>query len=84
MIGCWRFKETPTQNVVVTVGDNETTSLLLDSLLGGFTKASESWISETTLRLDAESVHFTDGNLASSMNMFINKVDTYLRRAGYT
>ena len=39
---------TPTQNGVVTVGNNETTLLWPDSLLGEFTKASESRISETT------------------------------------
>ena len=37
---------TPTQNGVVTVGDNETTSLKPESLLDEFTKASESRISE--------------------------------------
>ena len=42
----------PTQNGVVTVGNNETTHLLPNSLLGGFTKPSESRISETTLTSD--------------------------------
>ena len=43
LIGCWRLTGTPTQNGVVTVDNNETTPL---SPLGGFTKPSESWISE--------------------------------------
>ena len=37
------------------MGNNETTPLRPDSLLGGFTKMSESWISETT---DVEAPHF--------------------------
>ena len=49
LIGCWRFTGTPTQNGVVTAGNNETTPLRPDSLLGGFTKPSESRISETTI-----------------------------------
>ena len=40
----WRFMGTPTQNGVVTVGNNETTLLGPDSLLGEFTKAIESRI----------------------------------------
>ena len=48
LIGCWRFTGTTTENGVVTVDNNETTPLLLDSFLGGFTKPSESQISETT------------------------------------
>ena len=47
--GCWRFTGTPKQNGLVTVGNNESTHLLPDSLLGGFTKTSEGWISETSL-----------------------------------
>ena len=43
------YTGTPTQNGVVTVGNNETTPLRPDSLLGEFTKASESRISETTV-----------------------------------
>ena len=35
-IGCWRFAGTSTQNCVVTVGDNETTPLRPDTLLGEF------------------------------------------------
>ncbi|KAI0213429.1 hypothetical protein LSAT2_001545 [Lamellibrachia satsuma] len=50
LIGCWRYTGTPTQNGVDTVGNNETTPLRPDSLLGEFKKASESRISETTLR----------------------------------
>ena len=38
---------TATHNGVVTVGNNETTPLLPDFLLGGFTKPSESRVSET-------------------------------------
>ena len=49
LIGCWRVTGTPTQNGVVTVDHNETTPLRPDSLLGEFTKASESRISETRL-----------------------------------
>ena len=48
VIGCWRFTGTPAQNGVVTVGNSETTPLRPDSLLGEFTKLSESLISETT------------------------------------
>ena len=48
LIGCWRFKEMPTQNGLVTVGINEAMPLWSDSLLGEFTKANESWISETS------------------------------------
>ena len=48
LTGCWLFTGTLTQNGVVTVGNNKTTPLLPDSLLGEFTKASESWISDTT------------------------------------
>ena len=47
--GCWRFTGTPTQNGVVTVGNDETTSTGLDSLVGEFTKARESRLSETNL-----------------------------------
>ena len=42
------FTGTPTQNGVVTVGNNEATPLLTDSFLDEFTKASESRISEPT------------------------------------
>ena len=51
LVGCGRFTGTPTQNrvVILIVGNNETTPLLQDSLLGGFTKPSESRISETKL-----------------------------------
>ena len=48
LIGCWRFMGMPTHNGVVTVGNNETTPLLPDSLLGGFTTRSGSRISEAT------------------------------------
>ena len=43
----WRFKGTPTQNGVVTVGNNETTYRRPDSLLGEFRKARKSRISKT-------------------------------------
>ena len=46
--GCCRFTGMPTQNGAVRV-DNETTRVRPDSLLGEFTKASESQISETNL-----------------------------------
>ena len=46
LIGCWSSTVTPTQN---GVGNSETTPSKPDSLLGEFTKASESRISETTL-----------------------------------
>ncbi|KAI0238530.1 hypothetical protein LSAT2_010745 [Lamellibrachia satsuma] len=46
LIGCWRFTGTSTQNGVVTVDNSETTPLLPDSFLGGFTKPSESRINE--------------------------------------
>ena len=45
LIGCPRFTETPTQN---GVGNNETTPLLLDFLLGGFTELGENRINEST------------------------------------
>ena len=48
LIGCWRFTGTHTQNAVLTVGNNETTPLRPDSLLGEFTKASQSRLSETS------------------------------------
>ena len=48
LISCWRYTGTPTQNGVVTVDNNETTPLLPNSLLGRFTKPSESRISETS------------------------------------
>ena len=48
LIGCWHFTGTPTQNGVVTVGNQETTPSGPDSLLGEFTKASDSRISDTT------------------------------------
>ena len=47
LIGCWRFTRMLTQNGVVTVVNNETTPLKPYSLLVEFTKATESWISET-------------------------------------
>ena len=50
LIGCWHFTGTHTQNGVATVGNNETTPLRSDSLLDEFTKASESPLSETSLR----------------------------------
>ena len=46
-IGCWRFRVTPTQNVAVTEGNNKTTPLHLDSIIGEITKPSESQKSET-------------------------------------
>ena len=39
LIGCWVSTGTSTQNSVGAVGDNETTPLRPDSLLGEFTKA---------------------------------------------
>ena len=45
-IGCWRFTGPPTQNGVVTAGNNETTPPRPVSLLDKFTKASESRISD--------------------------------------
>ena len=50
LVGCWRCTGTPTQTGVETVGDNKTTPLCPDSLLGKFTKASESRISDTITR----------------------------------
>ena len=41
-----------TQNGVVTVGNNETTPLWPESLLGEFTKESESRVTETNCRAD--------------------------------
>ena len=52
MIGCWRFTGTPTQNRVVTVGNNDTTPLRPDSHLGEFTKASESRTSVTSIYMN--------------------------------
>ena len=49
LTGCWRFTGTPKLNGLVTVGNNERMHLLPDSLLGGFMKTSEGWISETSL-----------------------------------
>ena len=46
LISCRRFTGTPTQNGVVTVGNNERPAEP-GCHLGEFTKASESWISET-------------------------------------
>ncbi|KAI0215629.1 hypothetical protein LSAT2_032311 [Lamellibrachia satsuma] len=42
-----RFTGTPTRNGVVTMGNNEATPLLPDSLLGGFTQPNESRKNET-------------------------------------
>ena len=50
VVGCWRFTGTPTQNGVVLMGSNETTPPRLDSLLGEFTKASESQTSKINLQ----------------------------------
>ena len=47
LIGCWRFTGTPTQTGGVTVDDIETTPLRQDYLLGEFTKARESRISDS-------------------------------------
>ena len=46
LIGCWRFTGNPRQNGVVKVRNNEITPLRPDSVVGEFTKASESRISE--------------------------------------
>ena len=62
LIGCWRFTGTPTQNGVVTVGNNETTPLRSDSLLGEFTKPSESRISETTARGEVQNTERSYGS----------------------
>ncbi|KAI0217989.1 hypothetical protein LSAT2_030271 [Lamellibrachia satsuma] len=51
LLDCWRFTGTPTQNGVVTVGNNETTlKQRPDFLLGEFTKARQSQINETSRR----------------------------------
>ena len=47
-IGCWRFRGTPTQNVAVTVGNNKTTPLHLDYILGEIMKPGKSHISESS------------------------------------
>ena len=41
----------------VKVGNNETTSIHLDSLLGEFTVSSESQINETSLRPESVCIH---------------------------
>ena len=46
LIGCWRFTGTPTQNGVLTVGNDKIMPVLQDSL-GEFTKPSDSRITET-------------------------------------
>ncbi|KAI0230755.1 hypothetical protein LSAT2_018904 [Lamellibrachia satsuma] len=57
LLGCWRFTGTPTQNGVVTVGNNETTPSQPDYLLGEFAKASKSRINETIAVLQADGNH---------------------------
>ena len=47
LTGCWRFTVTLTQIGVVTLDNNDTTPSGLDSLLGEFTKASESRVRGT-------------------------------------
>ena len=63
LIGFWRFTGTPTHKRIVTVGNNETTSLRPDSVLGEFTKASESRTSETTFAANSTS-YWSDGCLS--------------------
>ena len=66
LIGCWRFMGMPTQNGVVTMGNNETMPLLPDSLLGGFTKLSESRISETTAQTEPSGTRAKDNDGSSA------------------
>ena len=47
LIDCWRFTGTSAQNGIATAGNTKATPPLPDSLLGGFTKPSESRISKT-------------------------------------
>ncbi|KAI0232006.1 hypothetical protein LSAT2_017640 [Lamellibrachia satsuma] len=74
LIGCWRVTGTPTQNGVVTVGNNETSPLLSDSLHGRFTKPSESRISETRITLP-------DNLQSSSANRHVDKASNPDKRS---
>ena len=65
LIGCWRFMGMPTQNGVVTVGNNEIT-------LCEFTKANKSQISETTHGSDYSSVSEHRRECIQSVRMILS------------